>query len=182
MPPARCCLLAAGRGRRAGGPKAWLDCDGAPLLERQLRFLRSLVPGASISVSVQEPWLDRCRKLSPETRFVPVDPEAPALSALLALLRDRPMTGWTSVHHVDMPAWEPPLFEPPDDAECEAAVWTREGRGGHPVLLRETLQPGLTALDPDRDRLDLFLRGRRVLRRETAIARAFENWNGGPPS
>ncbi|PJB26777.1 MAG: hypothetical protein CO113_01955 [Elusimicrobia bacterium CG_4_9_14_3_um_filter_62_55] len=181
-PLERCCLLAAGRGRRAGGPKAWLASDGVPLIKRQLSFLTSLVSPEAVSVAVQESWLERCRSLSPGTRFVAVDPEAPPLASLLALLSDRPLEGWTSLHHVDMPVWEPALFEPPPEGDWEAAVWTRGGRGGHPVLLSESLRAEIDRLDPSKDRLDRFLRGRRVLRRETALSCAFENWNVGPTS
>jgi CTP:molybdopterin cytidylyltransferase MocA len=118
----------------------------------------------------------------PGARFVPVDPGAPPLASLLALLRDKDFSGWCSVHHVDMPVWSETLFSPPAEAEADAVIPVYEGRGGHPVLLRERLIAPLLELDPERDRLDAFLRTRDTLRRETDRPEAVANWNQGPPS
>ena len=52
-------LLAAGHGRRAGGPKAWQDYEGKPLLERQIEFLTKHFEPSAIAVSIQEEWKDR---------------------------------------------------------------------------------------------------------------------------
>ena len=46
---ARVLLLAAGRGRRSGGPKAWRPYEGTTLLEAQLSFFRGLVGEKNIS-------------------------------------------------------------------------------------------------------------------------------------
>lgn len=176
----RAYLLAAGRGKRAGGPKAWLARDGVTLLERQLRFLAALLPPHRLSVSIQAGWEERCLALMPGARFIPVDPDAPAFAAFRALLADRPLKGWSSLHHVDMPVWETELFSLPTDDDHDAVVPVYGGLGGHPVLLHERLDAQLRALDAATGRLDHFLKSRAVLRRPTPHACAAENWNEAP--
>jgi len=181
----RACLLAAGRGRRAGGPKAWLIHDGRTLLEIQLAFLLRHFEPPDIAISIQTDWLDRCRTLHPEMRWVPVDPDAPALASVQALLRAGTARGWTFLHHVDMPVWEDTLFAALSDAaarnpDCEALIPTRNGRGGHPILLARSTAEAVTALDPLQDRLDHWLRGRKALRLELPFDCILENWNSPP--
>ncbi|MDD5627713.1 MAG: NTP transferase domain-containing protein [Elusimicrobia bacterium] len=174
-------LLAAGRGRRAGGPKAWRLCEGRPLVERQLDFLRRLFPARSVAVSIQGEWLERCRALEPRAAWVPVDPDAPALAAVLALARALPMRRWTFLYHVDMRVWEPGLFRllaaRTVRIRAEAVVPVQGGRRGHPVLLSPRLRDGLLALDPARDRLDLWLRARRVAEAGVTYPCIHDNWN-----
>lgn len=180
-------LLAAGWGTRAGGPKAWLEEEGKSLLARQFEFLlHRFLPG-SIAVSVQEAWLERCRAIHPQVRWVPVDPDASPLAALQVLLKDLPMTAWSFVFHVDMPVWEEELFYllashlPKEDvAAHEAVVPTHNGRGGHPVFLAPALAAPLAALDPKAGRLDHFLKSRRVRHVEVPYPCVLENWNWGP--
>jgi CTP:molybdopterin cytidylyltransferase MocA len=181
--PAQCqlFLLAAGRGRRAGGPKAWRDCEGRPLLERQLEFLGTILPLESVAVSIQEGWLERCRALAPRVAWTPVDPEAPALAAVLALARALPLARWTFLYHVDMRVWEPEVFsllaQAAASQEAEALAPLEGGRRGHPVLLSPRLESGLLALDPGRDRLDLWLRSRRVEAVPVPHPCIHDNWN-----
>lgn len=172
-------LLAAGRGRRAGGPKAWRDCGGRPLLERQLDFLKGLFPSERIAVSIQGDWLERCRALDASVRWTAVDPDAPVLASLLALARALPLERWTFMHHVDMRVWERGLFEAlaVRSREAEAVVPVHAGRRGHPVLLAPALKAALGGLDPALDRLDLWLRGRRVLEVSVPYPCAGDNWN-----
>lgn len=160
-------LLAAGRGRRAGGPKAWADCGGRPLLERQLEFIRGL--GAEAVVSVQESWLGR---LGAGARWVPVDPDAAAMASLQALLRAKP--GGGLVWHVDMRVWEPELIR----ALSGTSVPVYEGRRGHPVSLSAEDAEAVLRLPPQTGRLDHFLRDRA---REVPVpyACALDNWNDG---
>lgn len=178
-------LLAAGFGRRAGGPKAWLEHEGKTLLARQLEFLLRRFPPASVAVSVQRDWLERCRALDPRVLWVPTDPAASPLASLQALLGALPLTKWAYLFHVDMPVWEEELFYllashvPKADAH-EAVVPTHGGRGGHPVLLGPALAGPLAALDPAKDRLDRFLRSRRVHRVDVPHRAVLENWNDGP--
>lgn len=175
-------LLAAGRGARAGGPKAWAIHDGRPLLENQLEFLLSRFRPDEISISIQQDWLERCRALSVGVRWIAVDPDAPALASLIALLPGAP--DWAYLYHVDMPVWEPALFDllaarAAEDQGLEAVVPTYEGRGGHPVLLAPAAIAALEKLDPSKHRLDQWLRERRVARVATELSCVVENWNAG---
>lgn len=183
-PDAQVYLLAAGRGRRAGGPKAWRDCDGRPLLERQLEFLRTIVPVENIGVSIQPDWEERCRTLEPRAVWTAVAPEAPALAAVLAVARALPLRRWTFLLHVDMRVWEPEVFRllagraAAGEAEgVEAVAPAQGGRCGHPVLLSPKLSDGLLALDPAVARLDHWLRSRRVAQAQVSAACIHDNWN-----
>lgn len=179
-------LLAAGLGRRAGGPKAWMDFGGKPMLRRHLEFLVPRFAPQSLTVSVQESWRDRCLSMNAQVRWVPVDPAATALAALQALVRETPLSRWAFVYHVDMPVWNEELFftlasfVPKGGADAfEAVVPMHGGRGGHPILVSPALEEPLLALDPATERLDAFLRGRRVSRREVPHGCVLENWNEG---
>ncbi|MBI4669089.1 MAG: nucleotidyltransferase family protein [Elusimicrobia bacterium] len=79
-------LLAAGRGTRAGGPKAWINFKGKSLLERQIEFLLTLFKPGSIAVSIQTDWLDRCKKINKEICWTCANPDALALDSLQRLL------------------------------------------------------------------------------------------------
>lgn len=173
-------LLAAGRGRRAGGPKAWAVHEGQTLLERQAGFLLSR--SLEVAVSIQAEWLERCRAISRDVRWVPVDPDLPPLASLQALTKALPLSGWASLHHVDMPVWEAGLFDALESALGEEAlVPVYEGKGGHPLLLSPALAGPLAALDPAKDRLDEWLRTRKVVRLDVPFACVRENWNAGAP-
>lgn len=179
-------LLAAGHGRRAGGPKAWLEHDGKPLLARQLEFLLKRFPPGSIAVSIQKEWLERCKALDPRVVWVPTDPEAPAFASLKALMAALPFSKWAFLYHVDMPVWEDELFyllssfvPKPNTDSYEAIVPTHVGKGGHPVLLAPSLSTDLRGLDANTGRLDAFLKSRRVHRVDVPYPCVLENWNGG---
>lgn len=167
-------LLAAGRGKRAGGPKAWLERDGRPLLQRQLDFTRSL--GLKTVVSIQHDWRERCLELDSSASFVPVDPDAPAMASLQALLKSS-SSAPALVWHVDMPVWEKGLI----DALAAAggtAVPVHDGRRGHPVSLSAADAEAVLELPQDTGRLDEFLRGRA---KEVPVPYPciHENWNDG---
>ena len=177
-------LLAAGRGRRMGGPKAWMEHEGRPLLARHMDFLLAVCPPDKIAVSIQEEWLERCRALHPEALWVPVDPDAAPLASLQALLKRSPLESWGFVFHVDMPLWDKELFDALAAAAREAeaggdlaVIPRREGRRGHPVLLSPKAQTPILALDPGRDRLDLWLSANPVRYAEVSSPRSGENWN-----
>jgi CTP:molybdopterin cytidylyltransferase MocA len=175
-------LLAAGLGRRAGGPKAWRDCEGKPLLERQLDFLGKFLPLESVAVSIQEPWVRRCQVLTPRVVWAAVDPGTPALASVQALARALPLKRWTFLYHVDMRVWEPRVFSllarrAVSSEEADAWAPLEGGRRGHPVLLSPRLQGGLLSLDPGRDRLDLWLRSCRVADVPVAYSCIHDNWN-----
>lgn len=180
----RAYLLAAGRGRRADGPKAWLSYEGVPLLERQVLFLSARLGPERVAVSIQPAWAERCARIHPGVAWVPASPEEAPMSSLKALLAAAPPSGWCSVHHVDMPVWDAALFDALEarlpEAEtrgCAAVVPAVAGRRGHPVLLSLAAAREAAGLDPARDRLDLWLRGKAVLEAGLDFPCALENWN-----
>ena len=179
-------LLAAGHGRRAGGPKAWREHEGRPLLLRQLDFLLGRFKPEDISVSIQESWASRCAGLNPAVRWVPVDPASPPLASLLDILRASRAEERRFFYHVDMPVWEPGLFEALYERALRAApdldalVPAFEGKKGHPVLLSPKSLEEILRLDPARDRLDEWLKTRKVEAVEVPFACVLQNWNSVP--
>lgn len=171
-------LLAAGRGTRAGGPKAWLELDGRSLLQRHLDVNPNAV------VAIQPEWLERCAKLSLSATFVDVDPALPAFASLHALLARVPPRGPIFVAHVDHPVWDRGLFDALEAAfppGTDAAVPTYKGRRGHPVLLSRDAVEDLAKLDPKTGRLDQFLHTRQVTEVPLPYASVLEDWNAGAP-
>jgi CTP:molybdopterin cytidylyltransferase MocA len=178
-------LLAAGRGKRAGGPKAWQDCNGEPLLKKQIDFLLTRVDPQRITVSIQADWVSQCRRLCENANWVPADPEAPAMDSLIRLLKAVRMIKWSFIYHVDQPVWETKLFDAlharTPGAQADAFVPVYQGRRGHPVLVSHGLWPDLLALDPKTDRLDEFLKKHRVEEVPVEFSCILENWNDGAP-
>lgn len=179
MSVGRAYLLAAGRGKRAGGPKAWILSDGKSLLERQVSFLSRLFKPNEVAITIQSDWLERCRSIDPRIVWTPVDPDAPILASLQALLKASPPKSWFSFHHVDMPVWSEALFQTlfARTSAAEAVVPVFEERGGHPVLLSPELAGPLGKLDPAKDRLDQWLRTRKVVRTPVPFRCVLENRN-----
>lgn len=178
----RALLLAAGRGKRAGGPKAWLPHDGRTLLETQVSFLLTRFRPEEVFVSIQADWMERCRGIASGVRWIPADPDAPAFASLRLLLEaGSGYRDWAYAYHVDMPVWEPALFDAlasaAADTDAEAVVPVFESRGGHPVLLSPSAQKALLSLDPSQGRLDSWLAGRKVARVVVELPCALENWN-----
>lgn len=183
-------ILAAGHGRRAGGPKAWQMHEGKTLLERHVDFLLGRVPAERIAISIQREWLQRCHGLHANIHWVPVSPTASPLASLQLLTQQLPLASWIFLYHVDMPLWVDDVFTQLQAAipsssgvspatPPEAIVPTHGGRGGHPVLLSPRLAPVLQELDPHEDRLDYWLRHRQTLRYALTNSVILENWNEG---
>lgn len=176
-------LLAAGRGLRAGGPKAWQDYEGQPLLKKQLDFLFGLYDPQRITVSIQADWLSQCRTLAERVNWVPVDPDLPPLASLLQMIRSSRMIKWSFIYHVDQPVWEPELFKLLDrripGTSADAFVPSHQGKRGHPVLISHGLGPALLELDPAAARLDAFLKTRKVEEVPVDFPCVLENWNEG---
>lgn len=174
-------LLAAGRGRRAGGPKALKMTDGKSALERQIEFLLTLFKPEDIAVSIQEEWLINCRKLNTNVHWVPVNPDDSPLGSLQSLLRLCPIEDWASLHHVDMPIFDrdvfKTLFAKARGTDAEAVIPSHGGRRGHPVLLSSRLQGELLALRPESGRLDHFLRLRTAEVVEVQASAVLDNRN-----
>lgn len=177
-------LLAAGKGKRAGGPKAWQERGGKTLLERHVEFLQPRFDPEAIAISIKAEWRHRCMRLLPGANWVAVNSDATPLGALQTLLRAQPLDRWSFLYHVDMPVWEEALFSllvlSIDTCQRAARVPTFHGRGGHPVLIAPHCHDALLALDPTRDRLDHWLRTADVERVELPFACIHENWNAPP--
>lgn len=154
----RVLLLAAGHGRRAGGPKAWMPRDGKPLVEAQLDFLMKVTLPEKIAVAIQGDWLDYCRELSSKVLWVPVNPDVSPLASLQALIRAARVEK-SYILHVDMPVFDPSVFAKLAAAPGDAVPSFKDKRG-HPVLLTTITLLDVQRLNPETDRLDEFL-GRR---------------------
>lgn len=176
MSAARVRLLAAGHGRRAGGPKAWGPYAGKTLLEAQLGFLSTVTAPENIDIAIQKDWLERCRALSPRVNWVAADPDASPLASLQALLAATPRAN-SFVLHVDMPVFDLRVWRALESELADAAP-AYEGRRGHPVYLTAETLDAVTRLDPAADRLDAFLRGRSVVEVPVATDVILANLNG----
>jgi CTP:molybdopterin cytidylyltransferase MocA len=172
---ARVLLLAAGRGRRSGGPKAWRPYEGTTLLEAQLSFFRGLV-GNNISISIQKEWHERCSVLSPQATWVAADPDAHPLGSLQKLIAASPAARSFAIH-VDMPVFLRSVYEDLWKTEADAVAPTFGGRRGHPVLLAPEALSEIARLDPAKDRLDVWLRGHRVVEVPVATGAIHLNLN-----
>jgi CTP:molybdopterin cytidylyltransferase MocA len=160
MKDGRVLLLAAGRGRRSGGPKAWRPYEGTTLLEAHLSFFRGLL-GHNVSIAIQDSWHERCAVLAPEVTWVSADPDAYPLASLQKLIASSPAER-SFVLHVDMPVFLRSVYDDLWKTDADAAAPTFGGRRGHPVLLSPKALAEIAALDPAKDRLDHWLRGRHV--------------------
>jgi CTP:molybdopterin cytidylyltransferase MocA len=165
MIAARVLLLAAGRGQRAGGPKAWRPYEGTTLLEAQVSFFRGLVGERNISVAIQDIWRERCESLSDQIVWVAADPDDSPLGTLRKLIAASPPQR-SFVLHVDMPIFLKDVYDALWKTQADAAAPTFGGHRGHPVLLSPKALADISRLDPKTDRLDHWLKGHHV----TAVA------------
>jgi molybdenum cofactor cytidylyltransferase len=176
MTGARVLLLAAGRGSRAGGPKAWKPFGEKTMLEAHLEFFGRLVGPESLSVAIQPEWRGRCFKLSRRTAWVDADPEGQAMDSLRSLIAGSPPAR-SFILHVDMPIFDPKIYAALWDESADAVAPTFGGRRGHPVLLSAALLQELARPNPACDRLDAFLRARAVLEVAADSALIHRNMN-----
>lgn len=177
-------LLAGGNGSRAGGPKAWREFEGRSLLKRQVDFLTNRFEPRAIAISIQKDWRERCLRIQPDICWVSEDPKNPPMGAIQALVGELPLQDWSFLYHVDMPVWEPALFDAlserihaAEKSGIEAIAPSHHGRKGHPLVLSPKLGPAITVLDPSKDRMDFWLRTRREDVVEVPFACIHENWN-----
>ncbi|MFI5350232.1 MAG: NTP transferase domain-containing protein [Elusimicrobiota bacterium] len=161
MNGARVLLLAAGRGRRSGGPKAWRPYEGTTLLEAQLSFFRGLVGDQNISIAIQQEWRERCSVLSSKAIWISADPDAYPIATLQRLIAASPAER-SFVLHVDMPVFLRSVYEDLWKNHSDAVSPTFGGHRGHPVLLSPKALADVSRLDPGKDRLDYWLRGHHV--------------------
>ena len=156
-------LLAAGAGRRMGGPKALVELDGEPLVARGLRALRDggldprvVVLGAdadrarpavvaadpTATVVVAEDWADgmgaSLRAGLAALGVGDTDPAGQAVDAVLVLLVDTPGIGPAALARVAAAATRDGLVRGGYD-----------GRPGHPVVLGAEHLAGVAAAAHD---------------------------------
>ncbi len=160
--PLTAVLLAAGHGRRAGGPKALIAVDGQPLWQQQAQ--RLLAAGAARVVAVLHP--DSALVTLPRLDALHGDPDATPLHSLQRALAVT--TGPVLLLPVDCPAPERGLvlrlvaaaIRAGDAQAVRPVVATAAGvRGGHPLWLAAATVQALRQLDPATARLDTFLHG-----------------------
>ena len=133
-------LLAAGAGRRMGGPKALVEVDGEPLVRRGVRLLRD--GGCAPVVVVVGASADRVRVLCDGADVVEAPDWSTGMGASLraglhALTDDRGTSGCV-VALVDQPGVTPVAVERLRAAHAGgavAAVATYDDRPRNPVLL-----------------------------------------------
>lgn len=175
MSEVRVRLLAAGHGKRAGGPKAWGSYAGKTLLEAQLGFLATVTEPENVDIAIQGEWLGRCKALSPRVNWVAADPEGTPLTSLQSLLKKGPrVRGF--VIHVDMPAFDLRVWRALEAVNGDA-VPVYEGRRGHPVLLTAETLDEVAELNPVTGRLDEYLRGKKIMQVPVNTDVIFANLN-----
>lgn len=178
-------LLAAGNGKRAGGPKAWAMRGEKPLLQLHLDFWQDRFDLSRVFISVQETWLRRCLELDLHVGWISCDPEGTPMQSLQRLLAvSERAAGF--VYHVDMPFWDPPveaLFQSLKDGigTAAAAVPVYQGKRGHPVYLSKAAAADVSRLDPATGRLDAFLHECHVAEVPVKAPIIHANWNEGKP-
>ncbi len=160
-------LLAAGAGRRFGGPKALAQLDGEPLVLRALRILEAA--GCTPIRAVVGAAADEVRALLPDPAIAVYaegweDGMGASLRAGLAALEEGPQAAL--VHLVDLP-WVPAeaiarvATQASEDVVARAAY---QGVPGHPVLFGRRWWPEIgESATGDRGARD-WLAGRTDLR------------------
>ena len=148
-------VLAAGRGRRAGGPKALLRVGGATFLEHAARLL--LRPGVDRVIAVLGHEAARVRAAAslPDGSMVAVNEayDGGMLGSILAGLRVAEEAGADAVliHPVDHPLVAPATIDRVVAAlagGAAVAVPSYEGRRGHPGGFSRAAWPALRAASP----------------------------------
>ena len=150
-------VLAAGRSRRMGEPKAFLRLEGRSFLERAVAALRE--GGCGEGVVVVGPPLDEVARRTADAAealgarvAVNPDPGAEQVDSLRAGLRalGAEVTA-AAMLPVDVPEVSPALVRALiaalRAADAPVAVPAREGKHGHPVLFARRVWPELLA-DP----------------------------------
>jgi nicotine blue oxidoreductase len=143
-------LLAAGAGRRMGGPKALVELDGAPLVRRGVRLLAD--GGCSPVVVVVGAAAERVRPLCDDAQVVEASDWATGMAASLraglAAAEGLVDVGACVVALVDQPGVTPAAVERLRAAHrdgARAAVATYAGRPRNPVLLDRSVWADVAA-------------------------------------
>ena len=140
-------VLAAGEGRRFGGPKALVEIDGERLVDRAVRVLREgditttyvvqgaaplAVPGVEV---VDNPGWAEGMGSSLRAGLAALPPD---VAAAVVLLVDQPALTPAAVRRVVEAAGEP--------IDAAVVVATYDGQRGHPVLLGRLQWPAAAEL------------------------------------
>ncbi len=153
-------LLAAGAGRRFGGPKALLKLKGRWMLPRLVAALRA--GGAEVVHLVLSPEAELGVRALGETGadqvHVNPDPDAGRTGSLLTALSQVPASAAVLCHPCDIPLLSADVVEAllsawrGDDNRDDLLVRpvTPGGRGGHPLLLGANRVNELRTFPPDR--------------------------------
>ena len=143
-------LLAAGAGRRMGGPKALLELDGEPLVQRAVRLLRD--GGCAPVVVVVGAAAEQVRPLCAGAEVVEAADWSTGMGASLrtglAALQGRSDVDACVVALVDQPGVTAAVVErlrAAARAGAEAAVATYAGRARNPVLLDRSVWTDVAA-------------------------------------
>jgi CTP:molybdopterin cytidylyltransferase MocA len=147
-------VLAAGEGRRMGGPKALVAFEGTTFVERCVERMRR--PGVAEVVVVVGPLQERVSALLPGVTCVP-NPRA-ADGMLGSILRgldaaDERQADAVLLHPVDHPLVDAATVDRVVEAlttGARIAVPSREGRRGHPGGFGRAAWPALRAAPPAR--------------------------------
>lgn len=132
VPPAGL-VLAAGAGRRYGGPKAPVEYDGERLIDRAVRCLRE--GGCDPILVVLGAWVgDVPGAVTVVNEGWPEGMGSSLRVGLQALTRTHPQLD-VVVTLVDLPGLTPAAVRRVADADGELAVATYDGSRGHPVRL-----------------------------------------------
>lgn len=159
-PPIAAIILAAGDGRRMGGPKALLILDGETLLHRAART--ALAAGCASVVAVVGPWDPGLGDLAVETMVNPGAREGVASSIRKGIGALSPEVMAALIMTVDQPAVDAALlrhlmalFRCSDD---RPAACLYAGTPGIPAVFPRRLFPDLRALEGDRGAKPILLR------------------------
>lgn len=145
------CVLAAGRSRRMGSPKAWLDAGGQPFVVRLLGSLRTAgVARCLVVAPVHDAAMQAVCDAHAAELLVNPDPERGMLSSIHIGLRALRTGGATApavdalfVAPVDCPRVQPQtlalLIAQFAATHAPIVVPSHGGRRGHPVLFAARL-------------------------------------------
>lgn len=184
MPPV--VIAAAGRGRRAGGPKALRSWAGEPLAVHVARtFLAAGCPRVVVVVGAGAAELEPALGALARTSAVRADPDAPMLASVLAGLAVVPEADRLGVlvHTVDAPRVAPATVRRlaaarADEPEADGWVAAFGARRGHPLWLAPARALELRGARPDHpDGLRGWMRARglRIVPVETGDAAVLDD-------
>ncbi len=185
-------LLAAGHGRRAGGPKAlkrtpagelWWLAQAKRIAGDVQWVVAVLHPHCFPLPDHVVPGLTACRGdadatllHSLQTGLLALGPLAPQAQAVLALPVDCPWPGRAVADALWRTARRSPHFDAVRPQVLVGSIWRR----GHPILITQQGVADVVRLDPDRDRMDHWLASSEHAVSDVAVAdlAILANFNG----